>query len=97
MTTNDTQKSSADSAGTRPSHRVWLVMDSPTGENPSWNELTGLWPTRKGNGLSGKVNKPVTLAEGFLTGRIVILPARLRPDQPDQEQGDADQGHDAAA
>jgi len=81
-------------AGNRPTHRAWLVIDHPDAEKPSWNELTGLWPTKKGSGLSGTVNKPVPLAEGILTGRLVVLPARMRPDRPDD--GNGDQGDDGA-
>ena len=65
------------STGRRPTHRAWLVTDRPDSDKPLWTELTGLWPTRKGSGLSGGVARPVALADGFLTGHLVILPARM--------------------
>lgn len=75
------------STGRRPTHRAWIVTDQPDTGKALWREVTGLWPTKKGSGLSGSVPSPVTLADGVLSGRLVVLPARMRPDQPEGEAG----------
>jgi hypothetical protein len=65
--------------GDRPTFRAWLVTDAAdpqTGEvKPLWTELTGLWPTKTGSGMSGPLTKPLPFTTG---GRLVILPATVR-------------------
>ena len=60
--------------GTRPNFRVWLVQDTPDGQ-AQWTELSGLWPTKSGNGYKGNLRVPVNAA----TGRLVVLPATYKP------------------
>lgn len=64
----------------KPLYRVWVVQDRPDGGKPRWTELSGLWPLKTGKeGYSGRVDTPVALRDGKLTGRIVVLPAKDAP------------------
>lgn len=74
--TNDAPNTPPQEAKERPSFRAWIVQDKD-GEDPTWTELAGLWPTRKGNGFTGTLRQPVALAGG----RLVILPAQFTPNK----------------
>ena len=79
--TTKTKTAAAKQPGPRRTFRAWLVTN-PAGDDgkPLWTEVTGLWPTKTGSGLSGPVTKPLPMTSG---GRLVILPATVRqPDQP---------------
>ena len=64
------KKQSQPSGSEKPTCRVWLVQDRE-GQKPLWTELAGLWPTKSGNGHSGKLMQPVAA----LARRVVVLPA----------------------
>lgn len=61
-----------------PAYRLWLVCDRSDGAKPDWIDLSGLWPTKDGNGLVGQVNRAVPIVDSRLTGRLVILPEKDR-------------------
>jgi len=89
MTTETTENSQP--RGPLPTHRAWLVIDRPN-DKPYWHELTALWPARSGKGMSGQLDVLVPVIDGFLKGRLVILPAKVQPDNGDaaQEAGGAE-------
>ena len=61
-----------------PVYRVWLIQDRDDGRKPDWYDLTGLWLTKDGSGLTGQVDRPVPIQNGKLVGRIVVLPEKDR-------------------
>lgn len=75
MTKSTQNQQTTAQRGSRPQFRAWLVQDTPNGE-AHWTELSGLWPTKSGNGYKGNLQIPVNAA----TGRIVILPAKFKPE-----------------
>lgn len=63
----------------RPAYRAWIVLDASDDGEPVWIDLTGLWPTQKGDGLSGAIRKPLPMLGGHAKPRLVVLPAKERP------------------
>ena len=57
-----------------PTHRLWMVEDRENAD-PEWTELAMLWPTKKGTGFTGRLEKTQAFSSGF---RLVILPAKGR-------------------
>lgn len=58
----------------RPIYRAWFVQDGEDGKS-IWTELSGLWPTKSGNGYRGAIKQSQMLDRG----RLVVLPATFNP------------------
>jgi hypothetical protein len=72
MLTTQHQQAETATKGSKPGYQLWLVVDQ--GEKKSrWVKLTGLWPTKDGDGLTGQLQSHVTVPPG---SRLVILPAK---------------------
>lgn len=48
----------------KPTHRLWMVQDQPNGRPASWTEITGLWDTKNGDGVSGATKFWLTIPPG---------------------------------
>jgi hypothetical protein len=59
----------------KPTHRLWMVQDQPNGKPPSWTEITGLWETKNGDGVSGATKFWLTIPPGT---RLVAMKANER-------------------
>lgn len=59
----------------KPSHRLWMVSDQPNGRPSIWTEITALWETKSGEGVTGAVKIWLTIPPGT---RLVALPATSR-------------------
>lgn len=68
---------SSETKGSRPTHRIWLVQGEK--EKTSWTEIAALWPTKKGDGLSGNADKLLPILANHMKGRVVVLPAKFKP------------------
>jgi hypothetical protein len=50
--------------GPPPSHRLWMVADRESAD-PDWTELATLWPTKKGTGFTGRLEKARVFLQEF--------------------------------
>ncbi len=56
--------------GPKPSHRLWMVIDpGQVGKRAEWKEITALWPTSQGEGLSGAIRAGFFIPPG---ARVVV-------------------------
>ncbi|WP_149541453.1 hypothetical protein [Siccirubricoccus phaeus] len=62
--------------GERPPFRAWIVIDGTDGGKPIWTEVTGLWPTQKGDSLTGQVRRPLRNLSTSDRPRLVIMPSK---------------------
>lgn len=63
--------------GARPTHRLWLVNGE--GKDVEWTEITALWPTKKGSGLTATADKLLPILANHMKGRLVVLAAKFKP------------------
>lgn len=61
------------SAPQMPTHRLFMVQDQPNGKPASWTEITGLWETKNGDGMSGATKFWLTIPPGT---RLVAMEAK---------------------
>lgn len=54
-----------------PTHAVWIISETEDGKT-KWTEVMRLWPTRTGNGFSGKLKQHISVSGN----RLVILPIK---------------------
>ena len=50
---------SNDTAKNRPTHRLYRVTKSASGET-AWDQIGALWPHKDGKGFNVKLSKPIT-------------------------------------
>ena len=60
--------------GRQPTHRLWMVEDQDQAE-ASWTEIAPLWPTKNGNGFTGRLDRSNVFPAG---ARLVITRAKAR-------------------
>ena len=69
----DTQPSSPETPkGPKPTYQLWLVLDRPE-QKAQWVKLTGLFPTKDGDGFTGQLLPHVSVPPG---SRLVVLPPK---------------------
>ncbi len=66
------QGSGAVTKGPKPDFQLWLVLDQGD-KKARWIKLSGLWPTKDGEGLTGQLQPHMIVPAG---ARLVILPPK---------------------
>ncbi len=69
-------------SSSKPTHQLWLVLDQRD-KKARWIKLTGLWPTKDGEGLTGQLQPHMIVPAG---ARLVILPPKA---EDGADEGDA--------